>query len=73
MSVIAAISPNETNSGRRGGCLGFLVYLFSGVHRKQDTSEGSVERYTVGEHTGKFAELGTNSLLRFFVIVTNDR
>jgi hypothetical protein len=30
MSMIAAISPNETNWGRRGGCLGFLVYLFSG-------------------------------------------
>jgi hypothetical protein len=31
MSVIAAISPNETNWGRRGGYLGFLVYLFSAL------------------------------------------
>ncbi len=30
MSVTAAISPNESNWGWRGGCLGFLVYLFSG-------------------------------------------
>jgi hypothetical protein len=29
MSVTAAVSPNESNWGRRGGCLGFLVYLFS--------------------------------------------
>jgi hypothetical protein len=35
MSVIAAISPNETNWGRRGGCLGFLVYLFSGVLKEK--------------------------------------
>ncbi len=31
MSVIAAISPYESNRGGRGGCLGFLVYLFSAL------------------------------------------
>ncbi len=35
MSVIAAISPNETNWGRRGVCLGFLVYLFSALTHPQ--------------------------------------
>jgi hypothetical protein len=29
MSVTAAISPNESSWGGSGGCLGFLVYLFS--------------------------------------------
>ncbi len=32
MSVTAAINSNETNWGRTGGCLGFLVYLFSGYN-----------------------------------------
>jgi hypothetical protein len=32
MSVTAAISPYESNWRRRGGCLGFLVYLFSVYH-----------------------------------------
>jgi hypothetical protein len=40
------------------------MYLYS-VHRKQGTSEGSVERCTVGEHTVKYAELGINLLIRF--------
>jgi hypothetical protein len=30
MGVTAAISPNESSWGGSGGCLGFLVYLFSG-------------------------------------------
>jgi hypothetical protein len=30
MSVTAAISPNESSWGGSVGCLGFLVYLFSG-------------------------------------------
>jgi hypothetical protein len=29
MSVTAATSPNESNWGGGGGCLGFLVYLFA--------------------------------------------
>ncbi len=33
MSVTAAISPYESNWGWRGGCLGFLVYLFSGSNK----------------------------------------
>ncbi len=33
MSVTAAISPNESSWGGSGGCLGFLVYLFSGSNR----------------------------------------
>ncbi len=29
-STTAALSPNESNWGGRGGCLGLLVYLFCG-------------------------------------------
>jgi hypothetical protein len=38
MSETAAISPYESNFGGRGGCLGFLVYLFSA----QDHPEAKV-------------------------------
>jgi hypothetical protein len=30
-SVPAATSSNKSNWGGRGGCLGFLVYLFAGL------------------------------------------
>jgi hypothetical protein len=30
ISATAALSPNESNWGGRGGCLGFLVHLFCG-------------------------------------------
>jgi hypothetical protein len=33
MSVTAAISPNESSWGGSGGCLGFLVYLFSAFNQ----------------------------------------
>ncbi len=36
MSVIATISPYESNRGGRWGCLGFLVYLFSGADQRYE-------------------------------------
>jgi hypothetical protein len=63
MSVTAAISPNESNWGGRGGCLGFLVYLFFDVNVYQYSVVTSVGMYQqvvggmnggVGSKTGFF-------------------
>jgi hypothetical protein len=45
MGVTAAISPNESNWGGRGSCVGFLVYLFSGEYQQRKK-----ERKPAAEH-----------------------
>jgi hypothetical protein len=49
ISVIATISPNETNWGRMGGCLGFLVYLFSGLC----SNVGTYNFFVINQSTNK--------------------
>jgi hypothetical protein len=52
MSVIAAMSSYESNRGERGGCLGFLVYLFSAQKPSLPPSHEDIVGHTVHNNSG---------------------
>jgi hypothetical protein len=45
ISVTAAISPDESNWGWRGGCLAFLVYLFSDLDNSHHNVHQTIHTY----------------------------